>query len=489
MTENQFSRLNKVLFIILFIFHSYLIMTMIGQILEAGVRLSYVIQLTVFLLAWILLIFFYFKRGNSIAFVKGAFASSIFSLFVTLTLNHNYFTVIYLFLILALSMLYSDKKLALIVSLSVILISVIHNAKFLLESNFKDAFLFSECFIQMSIIIMISYASIKITGLLAQFNNENIQKITDNANKHVETAAKLIGISEELVKDFDKSEKMIKDLKNIIEANNYSMNNIAQSTEDTAETIEKQSQMTFNIKNNIENTEKEALKIADASETTYSLIKESLKTFSHLSENTAVVKNANMSSIDSINVLSKNIEEVKDITKDITEISENTNLLALNASIEASRAGELGKGFSVVAEEIRKLSEETGKATNKISTIINDLIEDIENVHSNVNNSAASSEKQNEMVSSVLSKLGDVDAVTSGLNDSIINTKNMVHEINNSNATILDHISTLSATSEEVAASSQTVLKDSEKSVEIVNDFENLMKGIYLLAEKLKLND
>ncbi|MGN0144765.1 MAG: hypothetical protein ACI398_07260, partial [Clostridium sp.] len=71
----------------------------------------------------------------------------------------------------------------------------------------------------------------------------------------------------------------------------------------------------------------------------------------------------------------------------------------------------------------------------------------------------------------------------------ILNTKNMIHEINNSNIAILDHISTLSATSEEVAASSQTVLKDSEKSVEIVNNFEKLMKGIYLLAEKLKIEN
>ena len=60
---------------------------------------------------------------------------------------------------------------------------------------------------------------------------------------------------------------------------------------------------------------------------------------------------------------------------------------------------------------------------------------------------------------------------------------------NNLNATILNHIFTLSAISEEVTASLQAVFKKSEKSVEIVNVFENLTKEIYLLEEKLKLHD
>jgi len=116
-----------------------------------------------------------------------------------------------------------------------------------------------------------------------------------------------------------------------------------------------------------------------------------------------------------ISQLNAKTSNIKGILETISSIAEQTNLLALNAAIEAARAGEAGRGFAVVADEIRKLAEESKNATAKISAILNEIVHGIlkagETINETVKVAQKASQKSEiarEKISQVLSEINHI---------------------------------------------------------------------------------
>lgn len=112
---------------------------------------------------------------------------------------------------------------------------------------------------------------------------------------------------------------------------------------------------------------------------------------------------------------SSEVEKTSDIIEIIRGVSRQSNLLGLNAAIEASRAGEFGRGFSVVASEVRKLAEESNKSTIKIEHMINKFCNSVNNVLKNAEESKTITQEQAGATQEITEMLDDLKSVSQNL--------------------------------------------------------------------------
>ena len=210
-----------------------------------------------------------------------------------------------------------------------------------------------------------------------------------------------------------------------------------------------------------------------------------VKLISELDEKFKGTKEANASLNKNVGTLTVKSSSIVQITNTIQQIAEQTNLLALNAAIEAARAGEAGRGFAVVADEIRKLAEETSKSTLQIDQIINEILGEIGDTETNMKHANSAIEVSEGVLQKVQSAF---EAIEKSMIDTIKQLDNItvsVQNVDQNKDKAIESIDGISAVTEENAAAAEEIYATMDTQADLMRSIQENATDVGKIANTL----
>jgi methyl-accepting chemotaxis protein len=310
-------------------------------------------------------------------------------------------------------------------------------------------------------------------GDMAKYFNLTFNKIKTLVTVISQHSVSLMGVGNALASNMTESAAAINQIAANIQSIKGQVINQSSGITETSSTME---QITANIERLNEQIEKQSSSVAQSSsaiEETLANIQSVTQTLVKNADNVNTLAAASESGRSSLQEVVGDIREIARESEDLMtingvmqNIASQTNLLSMNAAIEAAHAGEAGKGFAVVADEIRKLAESSGEQSKTISTVLKKIVASINKIDNSTN--------------IVLQKFEAIDLGVKTVSAQEEHIRNAMEEQNAGSRQILDAITQLNSINQVVKSGSEEMLAGSR---EVIKESKNLAIATQKLSD------
>lgn len=292
------------------------------------------------------------------------------------------------------------------------------------------------------------------TGQLAEWFNQFLGSI-HNLVLDIKTDSQLLA---------DKSKQIghvVEDIKKASHEQETAIDNSSQSTSNMAETAQQVASNCTSTLDMVTNAETSA---QDGTRIIVGMVEDVNKLSGTISESAVAMKELENES--------SNITQILSV---IRGIAEQTNLLALNAAIEAARAGEQGRGFAVVADEVRTLAKRSHDATEEIDTMLNNLVDKTRFVSGKMDTSLTQSEKATSQSASANKSFEDISTAVAQIRDRLDQIARSAEQQHHSSQQIDGNISGIGNSVTGIANSSDDLADNAQELMHLSSELNNLV--------------